>query len=87
MRRRTSADTSKEPLTKERSIQGRQKEGRAKNAASEMIKVKFHITREQVIALDRIGAKSLQAGANLSEVDKSTLMGEAINLLVKPERV
>ncbi len=47
-----------------------------------MIKVTFYITREQVIALDRIGAKSLQAGVSsirLGTSDTAHMLGVEVN--------
>ena len=42
---------------------------------------------DQILLLERIRAKRLQEGAELGEVDKSKLIREAIELLVKHEGV
>ncbi len=54
---------------------------------ADKIKVTHYIRRDQVGAMDRIRAKRLEAGAELRDVDKSCLMREAIDLLVKQEKV
>ena len=54
---------------------------------ADKIKVTHYIRRDQVGAMDRIRAKRLEAGAELRDVDKSSLMREAIDLLVKQEKV
>ena len=58
-----------------------------KTDKSTKIKVTHYIRRDQVGALDRIRAKRLEAGAELKDVDKSSLLREAIDLLVKQEKV
>jgi hypothetical protein len=71
-----------------------QKEAKAKPKRSKpkadnlnKIKVTHYIRRDQVGAMDRIRAKRLEAGAELRDVDKSCLLREAIDLLVKQEKV
>lgn len=58
-----------------------------KKAGPDMVKVTHYVKRDHVIALDRVRAKRLQAGARLGDVDKSKLIREAIDLLIKKERV
>ena len=58
-----------------------------KRPSSDLVKVTHYVTREHVIALDRVRAKRLQAGARLGDVDKSRLIREAIELLIKQERI
>lgn len=61
--------------------------GPRKRASPDLVKVTHYITRDHVIALDRVRAKRLQAGAKLGDVDKSRLIREAIDLLIKREGV
>ena len=58
-----------------------------KKASPDLVKVTHYIRRDHVIALDRVKAKRLRAGARLGEVDKSRLIREAIDLLIKQEGV
>ena len=51
------------------------------------IKVTHYITMDQVLAMDRIRAKRIGEGKSLGEVDKSRLMREALDLLIKQENV
>jgi hypothetical protein len=53
----------------------------------EYVKVTHYIRLDQVPALDRPRAKRLSAGRKLGEVDKSSLMREAIDMLLKKEGV
>jgi hypothetical protein len=99
--KRTLGDTAKddiakyvdegEPLKdlgqKKTTLQGKPKPPKRKIDNSNKIKVTHYIRRDQVGALDRIRAKRLEAGAELKDVDKSSLMREAIDLLVKQEKV
>ncbi len=55
--------------------------------APKKIKVTHYITMDQVLAMDRIRAKRIGAGKSLGEVDKSRLMREALDLLIKQENV
>ncbi len=64
-----------------------QTETKPKTNKNDKIKVTHYIRRDQVGAMDRIRAKRLEAGAELKDVDKSRLMREAIDLLVKQEKV
>ncbi len=54
---------------------------------ADLVKVTHYITTDQIIAIDRIRAKRLKAGKKLGEVDKSSLMREALDLLIKTEGV
>lgn len=53
----------------------------------DMIKVTHYVTKQHVIGIDRVRAKRLEAGARLSDVDKSSLMREALDLLLEREGV
>ncbi len=53
----------------------------------EMIKVTHYIAVRHVVGIDSIRAKRLKDGARLSEVDKSSLMREALDLLIEKEGV
>ena len=84
---RTLADTSKDVSAKKAFIQAESKGKKAKPNSADMIKVTHYIRRDQVGAIDRIRAKRLESGMALGEVDKSSLLREAIDLLVKQESV
>ena len=100
-KKRTLGDTAKddiakyvekgEPLKdleqKGARTRGKPKSSKPKVDNSNKIKVTHYIRRDQVGAMDRIRAKRLEAGAELKDVDKSSLMREAIDLLVKQEKV
>ena len=100
-RKRTLGDTAKddiakyveqgEPLKdlgqKEPKAQDKPKLSKPKADNFNKIKVTHYIRRDQVGGLDRIRAKRLEAGAELKDVDKSSLLREAIDLLVKQEKV
>lgn len=60
---------------------------KSKATDEELIKVTHYITVDQVVAIDSIRAKRLKTGARLSEVDKSSLMREALDLLIKKEKI
>lgn len=51
------------------------------------IKVTLYIREDQMFALEDIRRKRLKAGAKLGEIDKSKLMREAIDLLIKKEHI
>lgn len=101
VKKRTLDDTEKvdlakyveqgEPLKdlgqKETKAQAKSNTSKPKADNSNKLKVTHYIRRDQVGALDRIRAKRLEAGAELKDVDKSSLMREAIDLLVKQEKV
>ena len=55
--------------------------------AGENIKVTLYIRPDQVFGLEDIRRKKLKAGAKLGDVDKSKLMREALDLLMKKEGV
>ena len=100
-KKRTLSDTAKDPIDKyvekgeplkdlgQKKTKARKKPkpSKPKIDNSNKIKVTHYIRRDQVGALDRIRAKRLEAGAELKDVDKSSLMREAIDLLVKQEKV
>lgn len=60
---------------------------RKKATEADLVKVTHYITTDQVIAMDRIRGKRLKAGKRLSEIDKSSIMREALDLLIKKEGV
>jgi hypothetical protein len=77
---RTLADTTKDRVAK---FAGEDKE----TVPNDRQKVTLYITKEQMFALEDIRRKRIRAGARLSEVDKSSLMREAVDLLMKKEGV
>ena len=99
VRKLTLSDTAKDPIDKyveqgepledlgQKKTKAKPKPSKPKVDNSNKIKVTHYIRRDQVGALDRIRAKRLEAGAELKDVDKSSLMREAIDLLVKQENV
>ncbi len=60
---------------------------RQKRDTSQDVRQTFYIFKAQILALDRIRAKRLEAGAGFGEVDRSSLAREAIDLLIKREGV
>jgi hypothetical protein len=48
---------------------------------SEKMKITLSVSRTALAAMDRIGAKRLEEGANRREIQPSTLVEEAIGLL------
>ena len=58
-----------------------------KRTLEEMQKITLYLSLDQILAMDRIRAKRLKAGAKLGEVDKSKLIREAIEVLIKKEGV
>ena len=50
-------------------------------------KVTLYLSLDHIFALDRVRTKRLREGAELGDVDKSKLIREAIDLLVKKEKV
>lgn len=61
--------------------------GEKKGAKEERVKMTIHLGLECFLGLDRIKAKRLRAGASLSEVSKSALIEEAVEDLLKKEKV
>ncbi len=43
----------------------------------------FYVSKIQLLALDRIRAERIEAGAGFGEVNRSSLVREAIDLLIK----
>ena len=98
-KKRTLGDTAEDPIAKyveqgetlsdlgQKKMKVKPKRSKPKADNLNKIKVTHYIRRDQVGALDRIRAKRLEAGAELRDVDKSCLMREAIDLLVKQEKV
>jgi hypothetical protein len=96
--KRTLGDTAKDDIAKyveqgeplrdlgQKEAKVKSKPPKPKTDNSNKIKVTHYIRRDQVGALDRIRAKRLEAGAELKEVDKSSLLREAIDLLVKQQK-
>ncbi len=98
-KKRTLGDTAEDPIAKyveqgealsdlgQKKTKVKPKRSKPKTDNLNKIKVTHYIRRDQVGAMDRIRAKRLEAGAELRAVDKSCLMREAIDLLVKQEKV
>jgi hypothetical protein len=59
--------------------------GKKETPVEDNIKVTLYIRHDQMFALEDIRTKRLKAGAKLGDVDKSKLMREAIDLLIKKE--
>lgn len=57
----------------------------AQSSKSQKIKVTLSLPRSAVAALDRIGAKRLENGASRREIQHSTLVKEAVDLLKNKE--
>jgi len=53
--------------------------------SNDNIKITLYIRHDQMFALEEIRTKRLKAGARLGDVDKSKLMREAIDLLIRRE--
>jgi hypothetical protein len=50
-------------------------------------KITMYLSLDHILALERVRTKRLQAGADLGSVDKSKLIREAIDTLIKTEGV
>ena len=99
VRKRTLGDTAKDDIAKyveqgdplkdlrRKKTKDNPRDSKPKSDSSNKIKVTHYIRRNQVGSLDRIRAKRLEAGAELKDVDKSSLIREAIDLLAKQEKV
>jgi hypothetical protein len=59
--------------------------GKKEKPVEDNIKITLYIRSDQMFALEEIRTKRLKAGAKLGDVDKSKLMREAIDLLIRRE--
>ena len=57
-----------------------------KEKREDFLKISLYIRSDQMFALEDIRRKRLERGARLGDVDKSKLMREALDLLLKKEK-
>ena len=51
------------------------------------VKATYYITEDQNLALDKIRLKYISEGSARNEVDKSSLVRKALDLLIKQEKI
>ena len=77
-----------EKIIKSREERGTAKPQKPKTVPKEdRIKATLYIYKRQMFALEDIRRKRIEGGADPGTVDKSKLMREAVDLLIKKEKV